>query len=89
MTPAYLNRGCFDPSVSREDSSESLRRQASPSQAKLCPLPDLNRSLQTQQTAKNLFLWQGRSFVRKALEIPLALWLNLVLPKRRVMEIYD
>jgi monofunctional biosynthetic peptidoglycan transglycosylase len=42
----------------------------------------------TQQTAKNLFLWQGRSFVRKALELPLALWLNLVLPKRRVMEIY-
>jgi monofunctional biosynthetic peptidoglycan transglycosylase len=42
----------------------------------------------TQQTAKNLFLWQGRSFVRKALEIPLALWLNLVLPKRRVIEIY-
>ena len=42
----------------------------------------------TQQTAKNLFLWQGRSFVRKALEIPLALWLNLVLPKRRILEIY-
>jgi monofunctional glycosyltransferase len=42
----------------------------------------------TQQTAKNLFLWQGRSFVRKALEIPLALWLNIVLPKRRVLEIY-
>lgn len=42
----------------------------------------------TQQTAKNLFLWEGRSFVRKALEFPLALWLNLVLPKRRVLEIY-
>jgi monofunctional glycosyltransferase len=42
----------------------------------------------TQQTVKNLFLWQGRSIVRKALEIPLALWLNLVLPKRRVLEIY-
>jgi len=42
----------------------------------------------TQQTAKNLFLWQGRSLVRKALEIPLALWINLVLPKRRVLEIY-
>ncbi len=42
----------------------------------------------TQQTAKNLFLWQGRSFIRKALEIPLALWINLVLPKRRVLEIY-
>jgi monofunctional glycosyltransferase len=42
----------------------------------------------TQQTAKNLFLWQGRSFVRKVLEIPLALWIDLVLPKRRVLEIY-
>jgi monofunctional glycosyltransferase len=42
----------------------------------------------TQQTAKNLFLWSGHSFVRKVLEIPLALWLNLVLPKRRVLEIY-
>lgn len=42
----------------------------------------------TQQVAKNLFLWSGRSIVRKALEIPLALWLNLVLPKRRVIEIY-
>jgi monofunctional biosynthetic peptidoglycan transglycosylase len=42
----------------------------------------------TQQTAKNLFLWEGRSFLRKGLEFPLALWLNLVLPKRRVLEIY-
>jgi monofunctional biosynthetic peptidoglycan transglycosylase len=42
----------------------------------------------TQQTAKNLFLWGGHSYVRKALEIPLAIWLNLVLPKRRILEIY-
>jgi len=42
----------------------------------------------TQQTAKNLFLWQSRSFVRKALELPLALWLDFVLGKRRVLEIY-
>ena len=42
----------------------------------------------TQQVAKNLFLWPGRSLVRKALELPLALWLDLVLGKRRVMEIY-
>ena len=42
----------------------------------------------TQQVAKNLFLWQGRSFVRKALEFPLALWIDLVLSKRRVLEIY-
>jgi monofunctional biosynthetic peptidoglycan transglycosylase len=42
----------------------------------------------TQQTAKNLFLWSSRSFVRKALELPLALWLDLVLPKTRILEIY-
>ena len=36
----------------------------------------------TQQVAKNLFLWQGRSYVRKALEFPLALWIDLILPKR-------
>jgi monofunctional biosynthetic peptidoglycan transglycosylase len=42
----------------------------------------------TQQLVKNLFLWGGRSYVRKALEFPLALWLDLVLPKRRVLEIY-
>ena len=38
--------------------------------------------------AKNLFLWQGRDFVRKALEFPLALWIDLVLPKARILEIY-
>jgi monofunctional biosynthetic peptidoglycan transglycosylase len=42
----------------------------------------------TQQVAKNLFLWQGRSVVRKALEFPLALWIDLVLPKQRILEIY-
>jgi monofunctional biosynthetic peptidoglycan transglycosylase len=42
----------------------------------------------TQQVAKNLFLWQSRSFVRKALELPLALWIDLVLPKQRILEIY-
>jgi monofunctional biosynthetic peptidoglycan transglycosylase len=41
-----------------------------------------------QQTAKNLFLWPGRSVVRKVLEFPLALWLDLVLGKRRLMEVY-
>jgi monofunctional glycosyltransferase len=42
----------------------------------------------TQQLAKNLFLWPGRSYVRKALELPLALWIDLVIPKRRQLEIY-
>lgn len=42
----------------------------------------------TQQVAKNLFLWSGRSYVRKGLELPLALWIDLVLPKQRVLELY-
>jgi len=42
----------------------------------------------TQQVAKNLFLWPGRSYLRKALELPLALWIDLVLGKRRILEIY-
>jgi len=42
----------------------------------------------TMQTAKNLFLWGGRSFIRKGLEVPLAIWIDLVLPKERIMEIY-
>lgn len=42
----------------------------------------------TQQVAKNLFLWPGRSFIRKGLEFPLALWIDLVLPKKRILELY-
>jgi monofunctional biosynthetic peptidoglycan transglycosylase len=42
----------------------------------------------TQQVAKNLFLWPGRSVVRKALELPLAMWIDFVLPKQRILEIY-
>ena len=42
----------------------------------------------TQQVAKNLFLWPGRSVIRKGLEIPLAIWIDLVLPKQRILEIY-
>ena len=42
----------------------------------------------TMQLVKNLFLWPQRSFLRKAIEVPLALYAELVLPKDRIMEIY-
>ncbi|WP_319774699.1 monofunctional biosynthetic peptidoglycan transglycosylase [Breoghania sp.] len=42
----------------------------------------------TMQLAKNLFLWNSRSYIRKGLEIPLAMWIDLVLSKRRVFELY-
>ena len=40
------------------------------------------------QTAKNLFLWPSRSYIRKGLELPVALYLDLIWPKRRMMENY-
>lgn len=42
----------------------------------------------TQQTVKNLFLWPGRSWMRKVLEAWLALWMELLLPKGRILELY-
>jgi monofunctional biosynthetic peptidoglycan transglycosylase len=42
----------------------------------------------TQQVAKNLFLWHGRSYVRKVIEAPLAILIDALLPKRRILEIY-
>lgn len=42
----------------------------------------------TMQTAKNLFLWPHRSFVRKAFEAYLTPMLELIWPKRRILEVY-
>lgn len=42
----------------------------------------------SQQTVKNLFLWPERSFVRKGLEAWLTVWMELILPKKRILEIY-
>ncbi len=40
------------------------------------------------QTVKNLFLWPSHSYVRKGLEIPLALYADRVWSKKRIMELY-
>jgi monofunctional biosynthetic peptidoglycan transglycosylase len=42
----------------------------------------------SMQVAKNLFLWPSKSYLRKALEVPLTLAIELVWPKRRIMELY-
>jgi monofunctional biosynthetic peptidoglycan transglycosylase len=42
----------------------------------------------TQQVAKNLFLWPGRNLARKGLEAYLAAVIELVWPKRRILEVY-
>lgn len=50
--------------------------------------PTRGASTIPMQTVKNLYLWSGRSFLRKALELPLAIYFDIVTPKRRIMEIY-
>lgn len=42
----------------------------------------------TMQVAKNLFLWPSRSYIRKAIEVPLAYWIDLIWSKRRIVEVY-
>lgn len=49
---------------------------------------DRGASTIAMQTARNLMLWQGRSYIRKAMEVPIAAYANLVLGKERTMEIY-
>jgi monofunctional biosynthetic peptidoglycan transglycosylase len=42
----------------------------------------------SQQVAKNLFLWPGRSFIRKGLEVWFTFLLELLWPKQRILEVY-
>jgi len=42
----------------------------------------------TMQCARSIFLWQGRSWTRKAIEAYYTFWMELLLPKRRILELY-
>ena len=42
----------------------------------------------TQQTAKNLFLWPGKSLLRKGLEAWFTVWIEWLWPKQRILEVY-
>jgi len=42
----------------------------------------------SQQVAKNMFLWSGRSFIRKGLEAWFTVLIELTWPKRRILEVY-
>ncbi|MFI4997025.1 MAG: monofunctional biosynthetic peptidoglycan transglycosylase [Hyphomicrobiales bacterium] len=50
--------------------------------------PGRGASTITMQTVKNLYLWNSRSFIRKGLEIPMALGLDRLWSKRRILEVY-
>ncbi len=42
----------------------------------------------SQQVAKNLFLWPGKSWLRKGLEAWFTLWIEALWPKQRILEVY-
>jgi monofunctional biosynthetic peptidoglycan transglycosylase len=42
----------------------------------------------SQQVAKNLFLWPEQSYLRKGIEVWLTFWIELLLPKQRILELY-
>ncbi len=65
-------------SISSALSGEEARR----------PSPLRGASTISQQVAKNLFLWSGRSWMRKGLEAWITLWIEGLWPKRRTLEIY-
>lgn len=50
--------------------------------------PSRGASTISQQVAKNLWLWPGRSWPRKALEAWLTLWVEALWSKRRILEVY-
>ena len=52
------------------------------------PVRPRGASTISQQLAKNLFLWRERSFLRKGLEAYLTLWIEVLWPKRRILEVY-
>lgn len=50
--------------------------------------PSRGASTISMQLAKNLYLWPGRSYLRKGLELPLAILLDIAWGKPRIMEVY-
>lgn len=50
--------------------------------------PSRGASTISQQTIKNLFLWPQRSMLRKGLEAWLVVWMELIVPKKRILELY-
>jgi monofunctional biosynthetic peptidoglycan transglycosylase len=75
------NRFCSHPGVDMVEVKDALETYEESGRLR-------GASTITMQVARNLFLWPGGGFARKAIEVPLALAIDLAWPKRRVVEIY-
>jgi monofunctional biosynthetic peptidoglycan transglycosylase len=73
----FFEHGGFDVQAIKQAVGEHLQGE-----------PLRGASTLTQQVAKNLFLWEGRSFFRKLLEVYFTFWLEALWPKRRILEVY-
>jgi len=62
--------------------------QKSREEARASSKPARGASTITQQCARSLFLWQGRSWFRKGLEAYYTIWMELLLSKKRILELY-
>lgn len=65
-----------------------IQIQASVAKAEKTGRPARGTSTITMQCARSLFLWQGRSWVRKAVEAYYTFWMETLLSKRRIFELY-
>lgn len=74
-------RFCIHAGVDWQEMSKVLARSGKEG-------PKRGASTLPMQVAKNLYLWPGRSYVRKGLEIPIAYWLSAVWSKRQMLEVY-
>jgi monofunctional biosynthetic peptidoglycan transglycosylase len=75
------NRFCRHHGIDWDEMAEAWREYRSGERMR-------GASTVTMQVARNLMLWPGRDFVRKAIEAYLALVIDLAWPKTRIMEVY-
>lgn len=62
--------------------------QIARAEARASGQPARGASTITQQCARALFLWQGRSWLRNGLEAYYTIWMELLLSKKRILELY-
>jgi monofunctional glycosyltransferase len=62
--------------------------EAARAEAKRTGKPSRGASTISMQCARSLFLWQGRSWIRKGLETYYTFWMETMLSKRRILELY-
>jgi len=70
------------------DGIDFVELENSLERAKKTGKPPRGSSTITMQAARSAYLWQGRSYIRKALEAYYTIWMELLLPKARILEIY-